>query len=373
MPKKKTPLDEMMANIRKKANSTTFDESVYSDVTGYIDTGCPALNSIISGSVNGGIPEGRITTISGESASGKSLITAMAIANALKKHEYTMVFYLDSEGGGLKDFLEKEKAPLDRIEHILVQSVEEANIRALDIYDQIEEIQKEDPTLKFLIVLDSFGGLISTKSIKDAVDKEKVAMDMGITARLKNQFMKSLMIPCLKTNCAFINLNHVYDDPACLHPSKIKNMSGGKGVVFASHVIVQTGKSFLNDKKNTEAHYNGNTLKFMTTKNRIVKPFYMTEMFIDFNTGTHKYDGLVEEAKKHGFIKHEKGSQWYLVPSFSDKKFQFVDIVNNDEMWNTFLDDLDEKIRADMAYGSKNEIDELDEFKDVTLEGETEG
>lgn len=359
MSKKINPkLKSMMSAIRKKTDSTTYDLSPYGETTSFIDTGCLALNSIVSGSINGGIPEGRIVTISGESASGKSLIASMTIVNALTKHDYDMVFYLDSEGGGLKDFLEVNGAPMDQIEHVLVSSVEDCSVKLLYIYDQIEKLIKEDPSIKCLVVLDSFGALVSNKMLTDAVEKGKQAGDMGLTAKLKNAMMKSLMIPVLKTNASFIVLNHVYDDPAAMYPSKIKNMPGGKGIIFASHVIIQTSKKLEDDKANKDAHFNGNRLKFFTTKNRIVKPFYSTEMFVSFDTGIEKYDGLVDSAIKYGYI-IQKGA-WYVVPSYSDKNVRMTDISNNDEIWKTFIDDLDDKMKKDMRYGSKTELDDLE-------------
>lgn len=47
--------------------ATYLDNASLSLVKGWIDTGSYVLNAIISGSVHGGIPKGRVTMLAGES------------------------------------------------------------------------------------------------------------------------------------------------------------------------------------------------------------------------------------------------------------------------------------------------------------------
>jgi hypothetical protein len=47
--------------------ATWLDDNALSTVSGWIDTGSYVLNAIISGSIHGGIPKGRVTMIAGES------------------------------------------------------------------------------------------------------------------------------------------------------------------------------------------------------------------------------------------------------------------------------------------------------------------
>lgn len=67
----------------------------------FLDTGNMALNRVLTGDVNKGIPVGRITTLFGESGSGKSLIAANTAALALKTGKIDVVYIFDSEGGTL--------------------------------------------------------------------------------------------------------------------------------------------------------------------------------------------------------------------------------------------------------------------------------
>ncbi len=216
-------------------------------------------------------------------------------------------------------------------------------------------------SIKALVVLDSFGALVSNKTIADAVVKDKQVSDMGSTARLKNTMMKSMMTRVMKANASLIVLNHVYDDPSAMYASKIKAMPGGHGLQFASSVIIQTSKKLEKDENSKEAsYYKGNLLRFFTTKNRIIKPGYTAECFIDFDEGINKWEGLIEDARRYGFITGGSGGR-YKIPSYSDKTLRMNDLLTNDEAWETFIDAFNETSQKEMIYGSKFKIeDELE-------------
>lgn len=360
-------INKHLANLRKKTKSTSFGESQL--VTEWIDTGDYGLNRIISGDIHKGIPSGKIVLFGGESSSGKSLMVAKIAVNALKEG-YTRVFYFDSEGGALSNFIESEGADPEKVERILVGSIEEASVQILQVYEAIEAWQAEEPDAKFLCVLDSLGALGSNKFITDAVDKSKQVSDMGLSAKLKNALMRALPVPCAKTNTSILIVNHIYDDPAALHPTKIKQQGGGRGVQYMSHITVQCSKKLeKNDNAKSDGNaYEANLLKFFTTKNREVRPFFTSSMLVDFSKGIHKWFSIWEPALLYGFIEQHGG--WYIVPSYSDKKLRKVELLTNDAIWETFLDDFNKKSIEDMSYGGTNitktleDIDEEDVLED---------
>lgn len=316
--------------------------------------------------------------------SGKSRIVAQIIINALTKNNYDVIFYFDSEGGALFDLIKNSGCDVSKIEHVLVANTEEATVKMLNIYAEIaaeiKNINEKNEAItekndknkkkilagemiaeplevapKVLCVLDSFGMLVSNKLLTDATEKDKMVSDMGSQARGKNNFIKAMTIPVLKTNAALIVINHIYDDPSAMYTSKIKNQPGGKGLHFASCVIVQSTKTLEKDKVDGltegESYFKGNMIKYFTIKNRLVKLGYEAEMFVDLNYGISKYDGLVEEAKRYGFITGGAKGR-YLVPTYSDKSVTMSEILTNDDIWNTFIAEFNEKSEKDMQYGS---------------------
>lgn len=167
---------------REKTGSNSVMESRYGEPGYWISTGSMALNRICSGSIKKGIPSGRITVLAGESSVGKSLIAATLIANA-QKDGCQHVFYFDSEGGAGRQFFENAGCDPESIEQILVENVEDAEIKILDTFNMIMEYKEKDPEARFLCVLDSLGALVASKLLTDA-QKGKVAQDMGSRAKL---------------------------------------------------------------------------------------------------------------------------------------------------------------------------------------------
>ena len=352
-------LGDLLKGIRKETGSASFKNAKYSRISHFIDTGCFALNRIISGDIHGGIPAGRVTMLFGESASGKSLIASRIGANAVNKHGYSHVFYFDSEGGGLLDMMEGFNLDPDKIEHVLCESVENATQQMLKVLSALAEFKSkpENEDAKFLIILDSLGALVTNKVYTDAVDKDKQVMDMGLRARLCNTLLKSLTIPSMKADVPVLVINHIYDATNQMYPSKIKEQSGGKGTKFIPTISIQCDRRFVKSEESCdEATYKGNMLRFFTAKNRIVKPFFEAEMYVDFSTGIAKYDGLIDAAIAYGFIKQE--GAYYTVPSYRDVKLRRKDIETNDAIWSTFLEDFNAKSKADMSY-SKAELEKM--------------
>ena len=73
-----------------------------------------------------------------------------------------------------------------------------------------------------------------------------------------------------------------------------------------------------------------------------------------------RYDGLIEDAVKFGFLQDVRGG--YICPSYSDKRITYKDLVSKDEIWNTFIEDFNKKSLDVMGYANSTsrELDELD-------------
>ena len=81
-----------MPDFLKEVIKTTGNEyaslvsdGVEGDVEEFIDTGSYALNALLSGSINGGLPANKITAIAGESATGKTFFLMGMCKNFLIK------------------------------------------------------------------------------------------------------------------------------------------------------------------------------------------------------------------------------------------------------------------------------------------------
>lgn len=63
-------LGGILAKLRKDSGNeyaTLVDEGTIGDITSYTDTGCYILNAQLSADIYGGLPNGQIMTLAGES------------------------------------------------------------------------------------------------------------------------------------------------------------------------------------------------------------------------------------------------------------------------------------------------------------------
>ena len=378
---------DLLKGLRKK-NDTGTAADADAIVHEFYDTGSFALNRVITGDVHKGVPRGRITTVYGPSQSGKSLIAAQVVANALKAGQIDGCFWVDSEGGGTQ-LLQNFGVDLEKVEYVPVLDAEDACVKLVNIYESLVQAHKEwekDPENndepKYIVVLDSFGGLASSKVVSDAVDKDKMVADQGMAAKTRNALIRTLMMRVVVSNCSLVVINHEYSNPGQMYPSKIHNMAGGQGIEYASHVILQASKLMVKDGDTEfatgkeiaegEKHvgfFKGNRLRFFCTKNRVIKPAFEADVYIDFDTGISKYDGIIKDAVAYGFIQEVRGG--YIVPTYKDTRVTYKELVSKDEIWNTFIDKFNEESAKRMAYKSRSE-DAVSEIENEVKDGGNE-
>lgn len=377
---------DALKSIKKNTGAENLAESTLAKVTDYLSTGNYAINRVLTGDIYKGFPTGRISCIAGASQSGKSLLVANTVIEALKNDKVDIVYIFDSEGGVLVDYFKSHGVDMTKIMHIPVKSIEDCAVKMLDTYDTLCTAQEEfenDPDnndeIRALVVLDSIGALASDKLITDAVKKDQMVSDMGSSAKLRNNLMRGLMMRVPMSKATLLIVNHIYDDPSAgmFGMSKIKNMAGGKGLEYSSHVILQCEKLLVktsntdfmtgleDDKSADEGNfYKGNRLRFFVVKSRIAKPAFQATVYLDFDKGYNKWDGLIEDAVRYGYIQEVRGG--YIVPSYSDKRITHKDLITTDEIWSSFI----EKFNADsvkkMSY-SNAISEEISQIEDEAL------
>lgn len=373
----------MFKKLRKNQNFYGIDESPYSKPTGYLDTGSYAINRVLTGDIHKGIPMGRITTVYGESQSGKSLLAANIIITALNSGSVDKVIYYDNEGGGCVDMIRNnvmEWDPKDPpCETCLMTDIEDFESKLIELVDEHTKAYNEylaDPenndNIRTLVVVDSFGGLKARKVKEDALKKGLVADDMGREAKIKKRVACTMGTGAMAGNLTFLVINYSYENPGAMFTSKIKNMAGGSGLEYYSELKVQCERVFVKSDDNDfltgiegesekdKGFYKGTKFKFFVTKSRTIKPFYQATVFLDFNTGMSRYDGLIEDAVKMGFLEDVRGG--YICKSYSDKRITYKELVSSPEIWDTFIEDFNKKSIELMSYSNNNsdEIDKID-------------
>jgi hypothetical protein len=171
--------------------------------------------------------------------------------------------------------------------------------------------------------LDSFGGLITAKTVADATSGKDVA-DMTISKK-KNSFARLLQ----SLRCTVFIVNHVYDNVGGFGDPL--SIPGGRGIYFASSVIIM-GISKAKDKESEEL--TGAIISCVVRKSRFSKENSKFKYRIKYDGGLDPYYGLLEHALdysetitegKKPIVKGAPG--WYIVTtSDGEKKYREKDI-----------------------------------------------
>lgn len=328
-----------------------LDENTLSTVKEWIDTGCMALNAIISGSLYGGIPMGRIIGFAGPQACGKTLMVNKIMANAQKKGMH--VVYFDTENALDKDTAETLGCDPAKIKHCPIEIIEECRNQIVKFLKTVVENKLQG---KVMLAIDSLGNLISAREAK-VIEDGKDSADMGARAVSLKSMLRAITHAAAKANCPVVFTNHTYDNPGALYPTLVKSQSGGSGPLYMSSVLVQmatkqerVGKS---DNKNASDEttplskdVNGLTMRALTTKNRFVPPFLEAEMYLNFRTGISKYSGLLEMAEGYGVL--TKQGHRYVV---GEEVLGFYkDFKDDDAAWAKILPLLEEKLQTELKF-----------------------
>lgn len=332
-----------------------LNENTLSTVNEWIDTGCMALNAIISGSLYGGIPMGRITGFVGPQACGKTMMVNKIMANAQKKGMH--VVYFDTENALDPETAERLGCNTSKIKHCPIEIIEECRNQIVKFLKNIIDGGLQG---KVILAIDSLGNLISAREAK-IIEDGKDSADMGARAVSLKSMLRAITHAAAKANTPIIFTNHVYDNPGALYPTLIKSQSGGSGPLYMSSVIVQmatkqerVGKS---DNKNSNddvtplsKDVNGLTMRALTTKNRFVPPMLECEMYLNFRTGLSKYSGLLEMAEGYGIV-HKQGHRYAL----GEEVLGFYkDWREDSAIWDKILPKLEEKLKEELKFKNEN-------------------
>lgn len=274
----------------------------------YIDSGSMSLNALVSGTIHGGIASGQVMGICGESATGKTFISANAVRSFLNEHKDNIALWIDTEGIDHQGLFKAMDIDADRVEVIETQIIEDITITLNKVFNAIE---RGEVSNRVIIVLDSLGMLMSSKTFSD-IENEDIKADVGNTARVKGQLMRVIGSRVKTLNLLCIITNHLYNNVGGYGASKKE--SGGEvwKYVAGQRIWITKKKDIDKDKM-----VNGIIVNAMTEKSRITKQYQSVDTYIDFSSGLNRTAGIMDIATKLGILK--KNGAWYTI---GDKKFQ---------------------------------------------------
>ena len=321
----------------------------YADVDRYIDTGSYIFNALLSGSIYKGLPGNKITAFAGETSTGKTYFTLGVVNRFLKDNLDGGVIFFESESAITKQMLLERGIDLERLVIVPVATVQEFRHQALVVLEKYME-DKEEDRRPLLICLDSLGMLSTTKEMEDSTEG-KETKDMTRAAILKAAF-RVLTLKLGRAKVPMVVTNHTYDVIGSMYPQK--EMGGGSGLKYAADYIV-----FLSRRKEKDGtEIVGHVIHCKTVKSRLTKENKVVDVLLRYDTGLHRYYGLIDLAVEHGIFK--KLATRIELPD-GTKLFAKA-IYKNPEKYFTkeILDQLDVICQKEFTYGNEV-IDDNDE------------
>jgi RecA/RadA recombinase len=324
-----------MSLISKIAKNKKIKEFIYTEENtpkDFINTGCLSLNVLFSGKLDGGIPVGKVNQIAAPSSLGKSFIGMKVAKNAQKKG--MEVIYLDTEYAYDPAFAENVGIDPENIMVVQDNHIESIQSTVMNIHAELEPEERK----KILLIIDSWGGLVTSKTVDDATTGKDVS-DMTISKK-KNSFARLLT----GMGMTVFVINQVYDSMNQYDPLAI---SGGRGIYFASSSIVLGSSKAKN--KESSGDITGAIVTANTKKSRFAKENSKLKYLINYDGGISAFYGILDNALEGGYI--DKPSMgWYSRPCVpEDKKWREKDIYTR-EFWAPVISSTDFKEYIEKKY-----------------------
>ena len=292
----------------------------FNDPTDWVSTGNYALNYLISGDFNKGVPLGKVTVFAGESGAGKSFICS---GNLVRHAQEQGIFVV---------LIDTENALDEAWLHALGVSTDEDKLLKLnmamidDVAKTISEFMKsykampQDDKPKVLFVLDSLGMLLTPTDVNQ-FEAGDMKGDMGRKPKALTALVRNCVNMFGSHNVGLVATNHTYASQDMFDPDD--KISGGQGFVYASSIVVAMKKLKLKEDEdgNKVSDVRGIRSACKIMKTRYAKPFESVQVKIPYETGMNPYSGLLDLFEGEGLLTKEGNRLSYTTTDGEILKF----------------------------------------------------
>jgi RecA/RadA recombinase len=294
-----------VSKFRKEITKSIEGLSIgYNDPTDWVSTGNYALNYLISGDFNKGVPLGKVTVFAGESGSGKSYICSGNLVRHAQQ-QGIFVILVDTENALDEDWLkalgvDTDESKLLKLNMAMIDDVAKTISKFVSDYKGLPEGERP----KVLFVLDSLGMLLTPTDVNQ-FDAGDLKGDMGRKPKALTALVRNCVNMFGSLNVGLIATNHTYASQDMFDPDD--KISGGQGFVYASSIVVAMKKLKLKEDAdgNKVSEVNGIRAACKIMKTRYAKPFETLQIKIPYETGMNPYSGLLDMYEKAGILTKE--------------------------------------------------------------------
>ncbi len=330
--------------------SITGMSAGFNDPTDWISTGNFALNYLVSGDFNKGVPLGKVTVFAGESGAGKSYICAGNIVKAAQDQGIFVVL-IDSENALYEKWLhalnvDTSESKLLKLNMSMIDDV----AKTISVFMSDYRDMSEEDRPKVLFVIDSLGMLLTPTDV-DQFGKGDLKGDMGRKPKALTALVRNCVNMFGSHNVGMVCTNHTYASQDMFDPDD--KISGGQGFIYASSIVVAMKKLKLKEDEdgNKVTDVRGIRAGCKVMKTRYAKPFEGVQVKIPYETGMNPYSGLVDLFEKQGILVKDGNRLKYTDPNgVEHKEYRknwdgaMLDLVMKDTDGNKLVEQIEEKL-----------------------------
>ena len=332
-----------VSKFRKEITKSIEGLSIgFNDPTDWVSTGNFALNYLISGFFDRGIPLGKVTVFAGESGAGKSYIcSGNIIKNAQEQGIYVVL--VDSENALDEAWLkalgvDTSQDKLLKLSMSMIDDVAKTISTFMSDYKALAEGERP----KVMFVIDSLGMLLTPTDVNQ-FEAGEMKGDLGRKPKALTALVRNCVNMFGSYNVGLVCTNHTYASQDMFDPDD--KISGGQGFIYASSIVVAMKKLKLKEDEdgNKVSEVNGIRASCKIMKTRYSKPFEGVQVKIPYTTGMSPYSGLVDLAEKKGILKKDGNRLAFTIQDTGEiiKYFR--------KAWEANEDGCLDKVMADFA------------------------
>ena len=334
--------------------SITGMSSGFNDPTDWISTGNYALNYLVSGDFNKGIPLGKVTVFAGESGAGKSYICAGNIVKHAQEQGIFVVL-IDSENALDETWLKALDVDTDekKLLKLNMSMIDDVAKTVSTFMDDYRAMAEEDRP-KVLFVIDSLGMLLTPTDV-DQFQKGDMKGDMGRKPKALTSLVRNTVNMIGSHNVGLVCTNHTYASQDMFDPDD--KISGGQGFIYASSIVVAMKKLKLKEDEagNKISEVRGIRAGCKVMKTRYAKPFEGVQVKIPYETGMNPYSGLVDLFEKKGILSKDGNRLKYVDSKGTETKEYRKVWESGGELLDNIMKDFSNLITAEDTTTAKEE------------------
>lgn len=281
---------------RLKGNKTLDDQPL----TEFISTGCYALNRVLTGSYDRGIPVGGILQLQGNSSSGKTLFATTFISSAQKEGWYCKL--LDAENTFSKEFGRTLGIDSGNLLYSTPECLEETFEDIENTITQIREVDKETP---ILLVVDSVAVLPTKEEIERSSVSDIMNTDGARRAIVFGSLLRKITHKLKRNRATLVVINQIRSKIATNpHQNPDTTAAGGRALEFYLSADMQTLSNKTSDviKEGSSKRKVGVVGRIKIRKNKLGIPYEECDFKVLFDKGLDPYYGLEEWLNEDGLI-----------------------------------------------------------------------